>query len=216
MVVYPTLPPWNLCLNEGSFPPLGCYVIGYRPLFWCHFGGPGGKYLSHLTGISVAFWAGIFRIHFSFDKEVPAEHQGLGRRKSEYGTEDVIDFSIDGPGGERIEIIKMDHYYPHPDEGLPWVVQEGFIARCKVYIPVPDFVPVKRCSPFHLSSSIQTAGDHAFCCVLPSTSAKAPSFRQRSKPLRALSLAVFMLPRYVGLNPENRLLQVTQPCGAAP
>ena len=133
---YPRLLPRNLCLNEGSFPPVDHYAMGYRPLFWCHFGGPGGKYLSHLTGIRVASWGGIFRIHFSFDKEVPAEHQTLGRRKGEIGYEDAIDFSIDGPGGERIEIIKMDHCHPDPGKALPWVVQEWSTIGCQVYTPV--------------------------------------------------------------------------------
>ncbi len=58
-------------------------------------------------------------VHFSFDKEVPAEQQAVGRRKSVFGAEDVIDVSINGPGGERIKIIKMDHDYP------PTVTQAG-------------------------------------------------------------------------------------------
>ncbi|KAK4238521.1 hypothetical protein C8A03DRAFT_43751 [Achaetomium macrosporum] len=118
-VWYPTVPPRNLCLHEESFLPLKFHIIGYRPLFWCHFGGPGGKYLLHLTGISVTSCLGILRIRFRFDMEVPAEHRSFGRLKEEEEYEDVVHFSLDGPGGERIETIKMRHHYPRPKEASP-------------------------------------------------------------------------------------------------
>ncbi|KAK4150722.1 hypothetical protein C8A00DRAFT_45939 [Chaetomidium leptoderma] len=106
-VWYPTIPPQNLCLNETSFLPRDFYTVGYKPLFWCHFGGPGGKYLRHLTAISAVSCLGILRIYFSFDIEVPWEYRSFGRLKLEEEYEDSTDFSIDGPGGERIETIKM-------------------------------------------------------------------------------------------------------------
>lgn len=140
-VWYPTVPPRSLCLNEASFPPLDSYVeVGYRPLFWCHFGGPGGSYLPHLTGISVSksstFFSGLLRIEFHFDEEVPDEHRSFGRLKDERH-EDVIDFSIDGPGGERIATIEMRHQYPDAECAPPRVVQEGAMVGCKVCLRSP-------------------------------------------------------------------------------
>ncbi len=115
-------------------------------------------------------------VHFSFDKEVPAEQQALGRRKSVFGVEYVIDFSLDGPGGERIEIIKMDHVFPlHHHEG-----REGFITRCKVYnIPVLDFVLVERYSHCHPPSFTQTAG--VSCLLLGPRKHKRESTIGRTK-----------------------------------
>ncbi|KAK4096379.1 hypothetical protein N658DRAFT_519244 [Parathielavia hyrcaniae] len=95
-VWYPSIPPQELCLNEESF----------LPRDW-----PAGKYLRHLTGIQAASCGSILRIHFSFDTEVPWEHQYFGRVKTEEEDEHHTDFPIDGPGGERIETIKMRHYY---------------------------------------------------------------------------------------------------------
>ena len=66
---YPTIPPRNLCLNEEAFTPRAFYTAGFKPLFWCHFGGPGGKYLPHLTGVTVTSCVGILRIRFSFDTQ---------------------------------------------------------------------------------------------------------------------------------------------------
>lgn len=94
-------------------------------MFWCHFGGPGGKYLQHLTGILAVSCLGILRIRFSFDIEVPCEYRSFGRLKLDDEYEDSTDFSIDGPGGERMETIKMRHYYPNPEANVPGNVQEG-------------------------------------------------------------------------------------------
>ncbi|KAK3311673.1 uncharacterized protein B0T15DRAFT_549385 [Chaetomium strumarium] len=112
---YPTIPPRNLCLNEESFPLLELYATGYKPLFGCHFGGPGGKYLPHMTGIwATSSIGGILRIQFRFDKEVRAECRSFGRLK-EKDEEAVVDISIDGPGGERIEAIRL-HNLSEADE----------------------------------------------------------------------------------------------------
>lgn len=82
---------------------------------------------------------GILRIRFAFDKEdVPAEHRSFGRLKEEEENEETVEFSIDGPGGERIESIEMRHYYAEPKEALPWIVKEGIMVRCEVN---PQFFP---------------------------------------------------------------------------
>ncbi|KAK4245960.1 hypothetical protein C7999DRAFT_42571 [Corynascus novoguineensis] len=90
-VWYPTVPPQNLCLNEESFISRDIWA--------------GGKSIRHLTGISAIYCLGILRIHFSFGIEVPWEHRSFGRLKLEEGYENSADFSIDGPGGERIRAL---------------------------------------------------------------------------------------------------------------
>lgn len=132
---YPTIPPPNLSLNEESFLPRDYYKVEYRPLFWCHFGGPGGKCLRHLTGISAVSSTGILRIYFSFDVEVPREQRSFGRFKLSEEFEayqESFEFDIDGPGGERIETITMRHHYPNPEGLRPGADQEGDMIRCKV------------------------------------------------------------------------------------
>ncbi|KAL2177347.1 uncharacterized protein P884DRAFT_277600 [Thermothelomyces heterothallicus CBS 202.75] len=101
-VWYATIPPPNLCLNEDSFPQLDSYMVGYNPLFWCHFGGTGGKYPRHLTSISATSSDGLLRIHFSYNKEVPPGHRVLGRLSIVEEHDYVLGFSIDGPGGELL------------------------------------------------------------------------------------------------------------------
>ena len=163
-VWYPTVPPQNLCLNEESFISRDICSIGFKPLFWSHFGGPGGKYLRHLTGISAVSCLGILRIHFAFDIEVPWEHRSFGRLKLEEEYENSTDFSIDGPGGERIVSIKMRYLHPSPEENEPEVVKEASMIRCKVSSspPLPALPPSsERRSQLRISSFTQTADARA-------------------------------------------------------
>jgi hypothetical protein len=56
--------------------------------------------------------------------------------------EETTDFSIDGPGGERIEIIKMRYIYPDPGSAAPKIVQEETMVRCEVSSsPLPPHPP---------------------------------------------------------------------------
>lgn len=129
---YPEIPGPDLCLHEQSFPPLDLYLDGYKPpLFWCHFGGPGGMYLSHLTRISATWSCGIRRMEFCFNTEVPAEFRSLGRLEAEASQKD-FDFIIDGPGGERIESIEICHEYHDPERPRGWLVTEGALRWCQV------------------------------------------------------------------------------------
>lgn len=132
---YPTIPPRNLCLNEEAFTPRAFYTAGFKPLFWCHFGGPRGKYLPHLTGVTVTSCVGILRIRFSFDTPVPAEHRSFGRRKFGDEEEEVVHFPIDGRDGERLDVIKIRHSYPR--RAVPWSTGEGYMDQCEV-CPVPQ------------------------------------------------------------------------------
>lgn len=132
---YPTIPSQNLDLNEESFLPRHAYLAGYKPLLWCHFGGPGGLYLQYLTGITVtsSFPDRIFSIQFSFDNEiVPPEHRTLGCSIEDEPGKKVVQFSIDGPGGERIEAIEMYQFYVETRGNFLWLIKEGTMVLCEV------------------------------------------------------------------------------------
>ncbi|KAH6621152.1 hypothetical protein B0J18DRAFT_457717 [Chaetomium sp. MPI-SDFR-AT-0129] len=129
---YPTIPPRQLYLNEESFPSSDWYKVGYKPLFWCHFGGPGGKYLPHLTGLAFVAGVGINRIRFSFDvgeEDVPLAHRSFGRLKGNKEYDSTIECSIDGPGGERIEGITTIHRY----QKYGAFDEQGYMIECNIY-----------------------------------------------------------------------------------
>lgn len=128
---YPDIPGSTLCLNDNSFLPRDHYVDGYKPLVWVSFGGPRGIYLQHLTRVSAMCWGVIHRIDFSYNKESPVEHQTFGRHKPRY-FENVIDFSIDGPGGEVINAIEVYQHYDISTSRDTWGAKEGALVSCKV------------------------------------------------------------------------------------
>ncbi|CAI0646924.1 unnamed protein product [Colletotrichum noveboracense] len=126
---YPDVPEQTLCLNEASFPPKEHYLSGYKPLFWTSFGGPGGIYLRNLTRLSVIWGGGgIRRIDFAYDIPVPSEHRTFGCQAPGEWTK-AIDFAIDGAGGEFINAVEVFQHYP--DEGYPWLVEEGTVVAFK-------------------------------------------------------------------------------------
>jgi hypothetical protein len=123
---YPKVPPPAIDLNEDFFVPLKSYTWGYKPIFWTHFGGAGGIYLPNLTKVTASCWDGsLVRIDFSFDKEVPAECRRFGRvADSEYAK--LVEFSIDGPGGEVIDKIEVCQQFPAEGQYMPrWSREEG-------------------------------------------------------------------------------------------
>ncbi|KAI0969761.1 hypothetical protein F4678DRAFT_438108 [Xylaria arbuscula] len=107
---YPDVPGSALSLNESSFMRPSDVSDGHNPLFWATFGGPGGKYLKHLIQISVTIGGGLRRIDFTYDINVPAEHRSFGHcPPRRYFS--VVDFVIDGPGGEIINAIELDYFH---------------------------------------------------------------------------------------------------------
>ncbi|KAI0096989.1 hypothetical protein GGR51DRAFT_566780 [Nemania sp. FL0031] len=105
---YPDIPNQNLSLNERSPWKWRYSDKHYTPLFWTHFGGPGGKYLRHLTRLDLieSQHGGLQRIEFKYDiDDVPAECQLFGRLKSRGET--LNSFSINGPDGEIITAIEV-------------------------------------------------------------------------------------------------------------
>ncbi|TDZ10344.1 hypothetical protein C8034_v012152 [Colletotrichum sidae] len=128
---YPEIPASTLCLNEDSFLPRDHYTDGYKPLFWTSFGGPGGIYLRNLTELSVTWGGGgIRRIDFVHNTSVPREHGTFGCQPPEDWAKN-IKFSIDGPGGEFIDTIDVFQHYP--EEGYPWMLEEGILVALKVF-----------------------------------------------------------------------------------
>ena len=128
---YPDVPPPTVSLNEEFYIPLESYKWGYRPLFWSSFGGPGGIYLPHLTKVTGS-GAGLLRMDFSFDIEVPAVSQMFGRRE-DGEEENLVGFLVDGPGGEVIDKVEVWHHFPREDERSPtWFRKEGILDLVKL------------------------------------------------------------------------------------
>ncbi len=129
---YPNVPPPLVNLNEDFFLPLQSYTWGYRPLFWTRFGGPSGSYLSHLIKITASWAGGLLRMDFLFDRKIPDDCQRFGQHEdSENGT--VIEFSVDGPGGEVIDQVEVRQHYPSEREYVAaWSRREGQLAWLKV------------------------------------------------------------------------------------
>ncbi|RDL38788.1 uncharacterized protein BP5553_03128 [Venustampulla echinocandica] len=121
---YPQIPGIGLYLNDGYFVARDSSTTRYQPLCRTMFGGPGGIYLSYLTGISVTYWGELCGIEFHYNTEnVPIECRKLGRYKSsEY--DKVIHFSIDGPGGEVIDATEVYLKY-YPSEKVLWFYKHG-------------------------------------------------------------------------------------------
>ncbi|KAK4143399.1 uncharacterized protein C8A04DRAFT_12334 [Dichotomopilus funicola] len=106
---YPSVPSQTVSLNDDTFVLQDYGEIGFKPLFHCHFGGPGGVYLRHLIGITgVKSRGSLLRIVFSFDRPVPEAHQRFGRSRVR-SNEATASFAIDGPRGERIVAIKINY-----------------------------------------------------------------------------------------------------------
>ncbi|KAH8647717.1 hypothetical protein BX600DRAFT_475765 [Xylariales sp. PMI_506] len=127
---YPSIPPPDLQLNEHLFVPSDYFLDGYKPLLWTHFGGPGGIYLKYLIRISVVWGGDIRRIEFVYSEGSPIESQVLGRYKPhEYAK--TADFAIDGPGGELIDIIEVNRFYPE-NVSSGWLAKHGAFRSFKV------------------------------------------------------------------------------------
>lgn len=116
-VWYPSLP-GPVDMHEQSFPPVKQYLAGYKPLFWVHFGGPGGRLLQHLVRIKTYTIGGAFhRLEFFFNKPVPTACRVLSLVPNGYPWH-TDDFEIDGPGGERIDAVEVGYgpgYNPDDD-----------------------------------------------------------------------------------------------------
>ncbi|KAH0558968.1 hypothetical protein GP486_004412 [Trichoglossum hirsutum] len=104
---YPTVPESTLCVNEMSFPGENPSSARYQPIFWIHFGGAGGRYLRHITGVSICHLWSLGGLEFHYDTaHGPAGARKLGRYKATI-TSKISNFPIDGAGGELIETLEV-------------------------------------------------------------------------------------------------------------
>ncbi len=153
---YPNIPGPTLSLNESSFWPRSNHLHGYQPLVWTTFGGPGGKYLNHLIRISVTLGGGLRGIDFTYNTDVPVEYRSLGHCPPKEDAK-VVDFAIDGPGGEIINAIELDYSKLESwGRKINWSLSSCKASRVesfssKVYSSAD---PTCRCSPI--------AQDHAY------------------------------------------------------
>lgn len=109
---YPQIPGPQLYLNDNPALNKDCFMSEYQPIFWTHFGGPGGCRLNHLTGVGVLLHLheGIAKVEFYYDDSLEKDENTLtmGRHQSCEGAE-MMCFAIDGPGGERIREVGVLH-----------------------------------------------------------------------------------------------------------
>lgn len=143
---YPDVPTPALCLNQDAFFPAWARFVSqhqYKPLIWCHFGGPGGKYLPHLTRVVVTSGRGSRHIAFIFGgrEDVPIECRSLGRLPIVGNGYHVVEFGVDGPGGERIEVVEIGHWLRGDGEGLRWETEQGVMVWFKVCFSPNPFSP---------------------------------------------------------------------------
>lgn len=96
-----------MCLNDESFTGENPSSVGYQPLFWIHFGGPGGYYLNRVTGVSVYCLWGLHILEFHYNTTYgPAGANKLGRSKTT-DVSKILKFPMDGAGGELIETVEV-------------------------------------------------------------------------------------------------------------
>ncbi|KAK2858427.1 hypothetical protein FQN49_004741 [Arthroderma sp. PD_2] len=105
---YPDIPSEDQCLHDLDFvehydtnpSPLN----QQQPLIRLMFGGQQGNYLKYLTKISVSTLAGILTwIDFYYDCDgAPVSSLSVSPDKARHENQSKVQFSIDGPGGERV------------------------------------------------------------------------------------------------------------------
>lgn len=132
---YPDIPDPDVCLNEQSYLQPETEIAAFSPIFWSNFGGPGGMYLRHLTGMKVHSNGSIMGIQFQHDIDgIPPEARSLGRHLcSQCICGRPMEFSIDGPGGERITGIEiLCEVNPLDSKALPGIFEETALNSFKV------------------------------------------------------------------------------------
>ncbi|KAM3482561.1 hypothetical protein MY8738_003910 [Beauveria namnaoensis] len=118
---YPSVPPYYLLLNQNSFTYQGPLSAGYQPLSWIQFGGEAGKSLKHVQGLLVRFSYSLFGLQFIYNESHGTRYSEVLGRCTERDTF----FSIDGAGGERIDLIHVG--LREMDEDSPNFVVPGSV-----------------------------------------------------------------------------------------
>ncbi|KAH7175925.1 F-box domain-containing protein [Dactylonectria macrodidyma] len=128
-VWYPRIPKTGLYLNESDYTAREVAMTNFQPISWTLFGGPAGRYLPLLTGMSVTVEIGYpTAIEFHYNTwVVPPECRKLGRCTPSVDAK-TIDFEIDGPGGEVIDSLTLHtcHFLPETRWFYKFGVVESF------------------------------------------------------------------------------------------
>ncbi|KAF7561546.1 hypothetical protein G7046_g2595 [Stylonectria norvegica] len=115
---HPEIPGPALHLNEQGFTKRIECSTRFKVLSWFLFGGPGGARLPKLTGISITWPDRMQSIEFLYDSDEGSRKERVLGRSPEFclGFE-TTEFSIDGPGGERIDRVDLYLQYVPPHKG---------------------------------------------------------------------------------------------------
>lgn len=137
---HPEIPRGRLNLNEEYFTARNRARTGNRPLYWLHFGGPGGSNLRHLVRMKTYFGCqpAAFEFNYKGDKRMDSLN-ALG----------PMCFDIDGSAGEMINSVTV---YLEPE--LPRGSSDDTDFRRLFSIKVRKYLNATSCLP--LISQIAT------------------------------------------------------------
>lgn len=104
---YPHIPPERICMNTSWLWCPRFSNTGFPPLILLDFGGPGGKCLPDITGLSIQYRHGLHNIELHYE-QTPCIHASkkLGRCDTSEVPPSTL-FKIDGGSGERITAIDI-------------------------------------------------------------------------------------------------------------
>ena len=107
----PVIPPSDVDLNCTMYDAGNPLATGYKPLCWTLFGGPAGNQLANLIEVDVTMRSSsLHSIGFLYNTD------DISRGYRRFGglahwTKETVSFAIDGPGGEFIESVEMEHLH---------------------------------------------------------------------------------------------------------
>lgn len=102
----------------------------YNPFFWVSFGGEGGQDLRHLRQVEATV-DGALLMELDFYYMKPHNPKTFSDMGAEYREDcEIVCFTIDGPGGERITAVDL-LYNPWPPlrhcrDNTYWTIQVWF------------------------------------------------------------------------------------------
>lgn len=122
---YPEIPDDTIHIDETWFPARGNASRMFDPLVWLHFGGPRGKQLHHLIGMTIRMTDldCVIKVpcEISFHYDLATDTADVSKtcvlgQQYRYEEEDLPNdcyshFPIDGSGGERIDRIDINYDY---------------------------------------------------------------------------------------------------------
>jgi hypothetical protein len=127
MIWNPEIPNHGVCLNEEYFKSVPIEKDTSTQPYCALFGGPGGEYLSYLTGISFNNDRdGLLGMKFQYLNEqikdgTPLQTCFAGWRHPYYNNWSEI-HDIDGPGGERIICVQIQFRQDPASLKKEWII----------------------------------------------------------------------------------------------